>query len=276
MNDSWQERDLLINGASIHYLRTGEGRKPPLVLVHGFSDSGRCWTPVAKALEGDYDIVMPDMRGHGGSERLREGQHVDMSRDIASLIEALGLRKPVLCGHSMGALMSFQTAVRFPELLRALVLEDPPWYLNTPDSPIFSADFTENPMAQWAESLEAQSYEALLAGYRGDHPEWPDELACAMARSKKQLDPRAFRVLFPRMGGDQWPWWETVHGLRMPTLLMAGNPALGGIVTEDLLKSLEALNGRVRVEVFPDAGHLIRYDQFDRYLGTLRSFLLQV
>lgn len=276
MSNSWQEGDLRINGATIHYARTGDGTKPPLVLVHGFSDSGGCWLPVARALEGDFDVVMPDMRGHGESERLVEGEAVDMSLDIASLIETLGLRKPVLCGHSMGALMSFQTAVRFPELLRALVLEDPPWFLRTPDAPIFSPDFSENPMAQWAASLESQSYEELLAGYRSDHPDWPGELCCAMARSKKQLDPRAFRVLFPRMGGDRWPWWETVHHLRLPTLLMAGNPALGGIVNEPILETLRSLNGGVRVEVFANAGHLIRYDQSEGYMRALRGFLNQL
>ncbi len=50
------------NGINIHYLRTG-GSKPPLVLLHGLTGSGACWSPLARALEGEYDVMMPDARG---------------------------------------------------------------------------------------------------------------------------------------------------------------------------------------------------------------------
>ena len=59
----WIQNDLLVNGVRLHYYRTGHGDKPPLVLVHGFSDNGLCWTPVARDLEAEYDVIMPDMRG---------------------------------------------------------------------------------------------------------------------------------------------------------------------------------------------------------------------
>src|SRR3954451_3929160 len=54
---AWQDGEVATNGITLHYTRTG-GDKPPLVLAHGFSDDGLCWTPVAEALEADYDIVM--------------------------------------------------------------------------------------------------------------------------------------------------------------------------------------------------------------------------
>src|SRR5262249_28576816 len=54
------------NGIRIHYLRTGV-RKPPVVLLHGLIGSGACWTPLARALESDFDVVLPDARGHGES-----------------------------------------------------------------------------------------------------------------------------------------------------------------------------------------------------------------
>lgn len=69
----WKEGDVLANGIRMHYTRTGTGRGPDLVLLHGYSDNGRCWTPVAQALEADYDIVMIDARGHGLSEAPEEG-----------------------------------------------------------------------------------------------------------------------------------------------------------------------------------------------------------
>ena len=90
----WTQHDLLVNGVRLHYYRTGHGDKPALVLVHGFSDNGLCWTPVARDLEADYDVIMPDMRGHGLSERVQLSDKVDMAADVAGLIRALGLTRP--------------------------------------------------------------------------------------------------------------------------------------------------------------------------------------
>jgi hypothetical protein len=55
---NWFSGDVDANGVRIHYYRTG-GEKPPLVLSHGATDSGRCWTRVARDLESDYDVIMP-------------------------------------------------------------------------------------------------------------------------------------------------------------------------------------------------------------------------
>ena len=59
----WYEADVLANEMHTHYYRTG-GEKPQLVLLHGFSENGLCWSRVAKALEREYDVIMPDARGH--------------------------------------------------------------------------------------------------------------------------------------------------------------------------------------------------------------------
>src|SRR5690349_5016852 len=100
---TWQSGELDANGIRIHYTRTG-GAKPPLVLAHGFSDDGLCWTPVARALEQDYDVIMVDARGHGLSEAPEQGYgHDQQAADLAGAIDALGLRRPAVLGHSMGA-----------------------------------------------------------------------------------------------------------------------------------------------------------------------------
>src|ERR1041385_1916883 len=115
----WIQNDLQVNGVRLHYYRTGNTDKRPLVLVHGFSDNGLCWTPVARDLESEYDVIMPDMRGHGLSARVQAGEKVDMAADLAGLIRAMEFSSPVICGHSMGAMITFEIGVRFPELAKA-------------------------------------------------------------------------------------------------------------------------------------------------------------
>ncbi|MFN2157062.1 MAG: alpha/beta fold hydrolase, partial [Anaerolineae bacterium] len=63
-----------MNGVDLHYYRTGKEGGPPLVLAHGFSDDGQCWYRLATDLEADFDVVMPDARGHGLSARVRPGE----------------------------------------------------------------------------------------------------------------------------------------------------------------------------------------------------------
>ena len=94
----WQAGDIVVNGLMLHYTRTG-GAKPPVVLAHGFSDDGLCWTPVAEALAADYDVVMADARGHGRSAAPEQGYgSADHATDLAGVIRALGLKRPGSAG----------------------------------------------------------------------------------------------------------------------------------------------------------------------------------
>lgn len=101
---NWIREICEANGINIHYMRTG-GYKPPLVLLHGLTGSGACWTPLARTLESDYDVIMPDARGHGKSSAPLHGYlYRDHASDVIGLIEALELAAPVLLGHSMGGM----------------------------------------------------------------------------------------------------------------------------------------------------------------------------
>src|ERR1700719_2990387 len=121
----WFSGDVGANGIRLHYYRTG-GDKPPIVLSHGATDDGLCWTRVARALEADYDVIMPDARGHGLSEAPEEGYTAQArAADLAGLIGALELQKPAVGGHSMGAMTTFYLAATRPALVRCAILEDP-------------------------------------------------------------------------------------------------------------------------------------------------------
>src|SRR5690349_11761221 len=121
----WTSGDVVANGIRIHYYRTG-GTKPPLILSHGATDDGLCWTPVTRALEDRYDVIMPDARGHGLSDAPDDGYtSAERAKDLAGLIEALGLERAIVGGHSMGAGTTFRLTVDRPDLVRAAILEDP-------------------------------------------------------------------------------------------------------------------------------------------------------
>ena len=121
----WSDGYILANGIRIHYWRTG-GNKPPMVLAHGSSDDGLCWTNLAKELEGNFDLILMDARGHGLSDPPSVSDPADAQvEDLAGLIRELKLVKPILMGHSMGSASVAWFAAKYPDIPRAIVLEDP-------------------------------------------------------------------------------------------------------------------------------------------------------
>ena len=123
----WSDGNVFANGVNLHYYRTG-GDKPALVLLHGFTDNGLCWTPIAKVLESEYDITMIDARGHGRSGAPVTGFHSELLvSDVLEVIQTLKLGQVALLGHSMGAHVAARLTKSHPEIVRTLLLEDPPW-----------------------------------------------------------------------------------------------------------------------------------------------------
>jgi N-formylmaleamate deformylase len=262
----WIKNDIIVDGIKIHYTRTGNGSKPPVVLAHGFSDNGLCWLPVARDLEADYDVILPDARGHGLSARVQSGEEIDMVADIAGFIRGLGLSQPVLGGHSMGASTSAQVEARFPGLVRALVLEDPPWREPEPEK---EGQPRPRPM-DWILRLEKLSVEELIADCRKDNPAWQEAEFRPWAESKKQFD---YNFLQTLRGNPFQDWQKVFQAIRCPTLLITANPAKGAIVPPGTAQKIAAMNSHIKVVRIPRAGHNIRRENYQKYIKAVRSFL---
>ena len=113
--DQWTTGYFVSHGTKLHYCRTG-GPRPPLVLLHGITNDGLCWRPVAEALAKEYDVIMVDLRGHGRSDAPEDGYDYEtMATEVAALIEGLALENPVVMGHSLGAMTSLTLAGLNPE-----------------------------------------------------------------------------------------------------------------------------------------------------------------
>lgn len=263
----WTKNDLTINGINLHYVRTGDGSKPPLILAHGFSDDSLCWLQTALDLEESYDIIMPDARGHGLSARVEPDQPVDMAADLAGIIQALGLQRPIVGGHSMGAMTAFQLGVRYPEIPRALLLEDPPWRQQEPDQDIGQPG--EHPMAPWVATITRLTLDELMTQSREEHPTWTESVIQTWCSAKKRLDPNILSILNIR--GANWP--AEVPQLTCPTLIITADPELGGIVTPAIAAQVIALNPLCTVVHIPGAGHHVRFEAYTPYMQSVQAFL---
>jgi pimeloyl-ACP methyl ester carboxylesterase len=124
---NWESASVKSNGIRIHYWRTGGIGKPVMIMAHGITDYGLNWSSLAAKFQNDYDIIMYDARGHGFSEKPENRYSLtDHAEDLVGLIKALNIKKPVLFGHSMGAWTVALTGATYPNLPRAIIMEDPP------------------------------------------------------------------------------------------------------------------------------------------------------
>jgi len=268
----WQSGDVVANGIKIHYYRTG-GNKPPLVLSHGATDDGLCWTPVARALEADYDVIMPDARGHGLSEAPDGGYNSEeRAADLAGLIQALHVEKPVVGGHSMGAQTTFRLAADYPDLVRCAILEDPGFRSAAgPTGPDWEARAAQ--MRKATEERKAMTREALIAQCRAQNPSWSEEELGPWADSKLRVSLKfagAFRA------PERPSWQELLPKITCPVLLITADPERGAIVTPEVAEEASRLLPSLKVVRLRGAGHNIRREQFAGYMQAVRAFLAEV
>jgi N-formylmaleamate deformylase len=249
------------NGINVHYLRTGKG-KPPLVLLHGLTGNGACWTPLARSLENDYDLVMPDARGHGNSSTPLHGyRYEDHAADVIGLIRGLGLSAPVLLGHSMGGMTAAVVASRVAKTIRGVILVDPTFL-----SPQRQREICDGDVAAEHRRLLTQDKCDVLAHLRTRHPDRTQEIVELTASARLQTRMSAFDVLTP----PNPEYHQLMSTIEVPILLVIGD---AGVVSPATASELQALNSRIRVELIQGAGHGVHYDQPKRLETAVRSFL---
>lgn len=269
---TWASDFVLANGINIHYLRTGHGEKPPVVLCHGSSDNGLCWTPVARALERDYDVFMVDARGHGLTDAPEDG-HITECRadDVAAFIQALNLDKPAVLGHSMGASTAAAVAAKFPDLVGKILLEDPAWREEGSQRPQMTAEERQPWVAGRREEIlktKQLSRKALAEKCREQCPHWSEEEIGPWAISKQQHSPN----VISGKAGKPRPWIDIAKAIQAPTILITGNNEKGAIVTPEIAAKANEVNTLIEVANI-DAEHSIRREAFDAYMAVVKAFL---
>ena len=258
----WETGYCETNGIHIHYTRTG-GSKPPLLLLHGLTANGACWTALAHAIERDYDVIMPDARGHGKSSVPDYGyRYEDLANDVVGLIEALRLPPPILIGHSMGGMTAAVVASRNPKLLRCLILADPTFL-----SPKVQREIRDSDVADQHRQYLNMSLDDIVAEARIRHLDRSLDTIELIARARLQTSMAAFDVLTP----PNPDYMQVVNAIEVPSLLVIGGSA--GVVSSDVAADLQRLNPRLQVEQISEVGHGLHYDQPERFAVIVKSFL---
>jgi pimeloyl-ACP methyl ester carboxylesterase len=235
---------------------------------------------VAKVLEADYEVIMPDARGHGRSSP-GNGNYSTAARvaDLASLVEALDLERPVIGGHSLGADTSLHFAAAFPGKVRGIFLEDPPIIL--PGDTFKAGGQTINPTDAGKLMANTMRIYKILPSFIGRRlaqkmsPGYPDDEINPWIDSKRRVSFDFLNAL-PKLGFHNINPINVFKEVNTPIALFIGDRENMAIVTREAAREIFHANEKVEVVHLAGASHDIRRTRFDGYMPALRSFLESV
>ncbi|TCC35791.1 alpha/beta fold hydrolase [Kribbella speibonae] len=255
-----------VRGRTAHlaWYRTDEA-EAEVAFLHGFSDSAQCWEPLIREMPGVRALAI-DARGHGESGLPDEPIRYEAHRDDAALVLSDQPRDGgvVVVGHSMGAMAAAHLAASRPDLVRAVVLEDPP-----PGSP---GDRLDEPWSEpsWLADLRGLDLPARIAQGRSNDPGWADDELEPWGVSKAQVNPRLFDLTFR----DAGPLTGLLAEITCPVLLIHGDTDRGSLISAEYAeRCAEAAAGEFRAAQIAGAGHSVRRDNRTAYLAELTAFL---
>lgn len=233
-----------------------------LALVHGFTQTRRCWAPVADELAADHELVLVDAPGHGRSSDVA----ADLVAGGALIGETAGAA--TYLGYSMGGRFVLHTALERPELVEGLVLIGATAGIEDPAERARRVAEDE----QRAQRIERIGVEAFV-------DEWlrlplfaglPAEASCRDERLENRADGLAASLRLAGTG-TQLPTWERLGELTMPVLVVAGADDTKFVALGHRMAT--AIGPNAAFETVPGAGHTAHLEQPERFLSLLRRWL---
>ncbi len=261
----WTSGYVKSNGNNFFYTRTG-GDKRPLLLAHGHTDDSSCWTDVAKLLENDYDVIMYDAIGHGKSARLTDDITIDLALDMENVIKGLGLKKPAIMGHSMGAGTTVDYAMLHADEISLIILEDVGWFEDDGSRALDALSVKPYDIAD----LQKGTLEEAIEFSKAIHPRHKDSVHKYWASSKMNYDltwvKRKFRP-------TDYDWKKLASKITCPTLFLTADNDKKSLMTPEVAVQALSLMLNAQWVHIPNAGHTIRYEQFTLTMGVVMNFL---
>jgi pimeloyl-ACP methyl ester carboxylesterase len=268
---------ITVHGRRAAYRRAGEGSgRPCIVLVHGIAGDSSEWAPVFDLLAKEYDVLAPDLAGHGQSTRLKGDHSIGAFASwLRDLIEGLGIERATFVGHSLGGGVVMQFAYQFPEYVERMVLVSSGGLGREVSALIRAASL---PGAEWVMGglgFAAHRTQPLLGkvglGVRTEGGRLIHRVARLTDRDRRAAFVRVVRAIASPGGqrvsaGDRLYLAEDV-----PMLIVWGErdrviPVHHGCATHDAVPHSELV-------IFEKSGHFPHSDEPDRFTATVDGFV---
>ena len=248
------------NGLDIYCQSDGDGN--PLICLHGSMGTGNVWKPYAATLSQDFNLILPDARGHG--KTVNSGNKISLNiltDDLAGMIDALDLERPFICGWSMGGDIGLNLAMRYPDKIGGLVVGVVTHRL--PDTYFASLEGLgiDGPGQMNAERAE-ENIPHLVALWKADHNQSPSHWKDLAAQlSYEMYDP----IL---------PSEDDLKNIKVPTLIVWGDR--DQFLPVENAVELYHLIPNAQLAVIPNADHFVTRTRIALFAGLVKEFFAAI
>jgi len=261
----------------------GIAGEPVIVLIHASLYRSEDWENIFPRLATRYRVIAYDQRGHGKSGRAPTYTLRELADDAKRVVREIAKAPTVLIGHSLGALCAIVVAAELPELVTALVLEDPPLrYGDAWERPKYQ-DLRDalDKVAEPREFLKAVGKRALPSpGPRGERTYGEMRGFYAAERVVtyfKDLDPAflEWRMSTADTGAKELIT-SSLAKIACPVLVITGEPRLGASFDDNAEFALKRGVKDLTVKRFGGQGHIVHGFRPEPFLETIEPFLRRV
>lgn len=241
---------------------------PPLVVMHGLFGSARNWAGIARTLSETHRVYALDLRNHGASPRASSMTYEEMAEDVAGFIDGMGLKDPLVLGHSMGGKVAMRLALDQPGLLKGLIVVD--------IAPVtYGQDMLDYIAAMQMLDLSGDHRRAELEEELREEVDDPGVTAFLMTNLERanggfqwRINLQAIAAGMSGISAFPVPDGATYEG---PTAFIAGEHS--AYIRDDHRARILELFPKARTVTIKDASHWVHADQPGAFLKTVRAFL---
>lgn len=267
-----QDATAAIDALSLHYLDWGTIGRPPLVCLHGITQTAHSWDEVAPSLARSHHVRALDQRGHGDSTWAPDGDYrlSTQSRDVERFIETQSDRPAVIVALSMGGLVALTLTARRPELVRALVVVD--------IAPEVKRGGVDNIRSFVAATDELDTFDEFVARAHAFNPRRTlDNIRERLRHNLKRLPNGRWTWKYDpmlrnpsRVGDEIGELWERAASIRCPVLIVRGGES--DILAPEVAARFGTIVG-AEVRTIEGAGHSVMGDNPTGFLAAVEPFL---
>lgn len=258
----------------MHYVKTGDPGKPPVVFLHGFMGSGRDWSSVINLLDKQFSAITIDLPGHGATGAMAEDSDYTLSATAAQVIavlDELGIGKCPLVGYSLGGRLALVLALNYPDRFSHLALESASPGIKDAEERSERRAADELLEVGLEQDCDMETfvlrwyYQPMFHGLAA-HPEFQ-----RLLQSRMGNDPLLLAKSLRGMGqAAMEPLWNDLGKIAIPTLLMTGE---NDRKYRELFKEMRQSNPAFHIEIIQECSHNAHFMNSKKFAKVLGTFI---
>lgn len=263
-----------VDGIKMNYVKIGAGK--PLILIHGWANNWEGWIPLVNNLKSKFTLYLIDLPGFGDSGNLSQYSVEKAAEYVSMFIRLISKEKTTVLGLSMGSFVAAETAKTYPHLVESAILLGPlikngrrlsKLYLSSLMLRAFNKTYlTQQTLRKLVDArLIAYTVSKYFNMYKFDRK----MVDLYGTRGKKKMRIETFIQM--GLSVNQYNYEETLKEISVPTLLVYGRE--DRIAPYGKAAKLLTQNNNLKLEVIPDCGHMVHWEQTEKLSSSICKFL---